>query len=63
MVFDLKSLAVSGPTWQSQPVFAWTEGISSVSRSLTQLEWAGIPHYGQVDEFNFDFVEMQPYVH
>jgi len=48
MVSNLQTLAVCGPTWQSQPVFAWTE------------EWSSSPHYGQVDVFDFDFVMMQP---
>lgn len=44
----LTSVAVSGPTWQSQPVFAWTE------------EWKYFPHFGQPEVFAFDFVKMSP---
>jgi len=39
---------VAGPTWDSQPVFAWTH------------QWDGVPHYGQPDVFNFEFVTMAP---
>jgi hypothetical protein len=45
---NLESHAVAGPTWQTQPVFAWND------------EWTGIPHYGQDIVFGFDFVEMKP---
>eukprot|EP01123_Difflugia_compressa_P005486 TRINITY_DN172_c0_g1_i5.p1 TRINITY_DN172_c0_g1~~TRINITY_DN172_c0_g1_i5.p1 ORF type:complete len:523 (+),score=92.62 TRINITY_DN172_c0_g1_i5:74-1642(+) len=34
---------VSGPTWDSQPPFAWTK------------QWNDVPHYGQADVFDFEF--------
>jgi len=40
--------AVSGPTWDSQPPFAWTK------------EWKDVPHYGQPKVFAFDFEQMRP---
>jgi hypothetical protein len=45
----MKSNAVSSPTWDSQPIFAWTQ------------EWQGIPHYGQPEIWDFEFVEMKPH--
>jgi len=45
---NLITQAVCGPTWDSQPIFAWTE------------EWQGVPHYGQPQVFDFTFVTMQP---
>jgi len=42
------SVVVSGPTWDSQPVFAWTE------------EWNTYPHFSQPDVFAFPFVTMTP---
>jgi hypothetical protein len=42
------ALAVSGPTWDSQPPFAWTN------------QWPGVPHYGHPEIFAFDFVQMTP---
>jgi len=44
----LTSLAVSGPTWDSQPPFAWTN------------EWKYYPHWSQPKVFAFDFVTMSP---
>jgi len=41
-------LAVSGPTWDSQCPFAWTQ------------QWSDVPHFGQPTIFNFDFVQMAP---
>jgi len=38
--------AVNGPTWDSQPVFAWTE------------EWSDIYSGGMVKVFDFEFVDM-----
>jgi len=40
------TLAVAGPTWQSQPVFAWTE------------EWKYWPHWSHPTVFAFPFVNM-----
>jgi len=48
MVPKLENIAVSGPTWDSQPPFAWTQ------------QWAGVPHWGQATIFTFDFVPMSP---
>jgi len=48
MAPSLTSLAVSGPTWESQPPFAWTN------------QWKAVPHYGQPTVFAFDFVAMKP---
>lgn len=45
---NLESHAVAGPTWDSQPVFAWNE------------QWIGIPHYGQAQVFGFKFESMKP---
>ena len=42
------SNAVAGPTWDSQPVFAWTD------------EWSYIAHYGQVQVYDFTYIEMAP---
>jgi len=42
------SLATSGPTWDAQAPFAWTE------------QWTGVPHYGQPRVFAFDPVLMSP---
>lgn len=47
-VKDMKTLAVAGPTWDSQPVFAWTE------------EWDSVPHYAQMQVFDFDWISVQP---
>jgi len=44
------ALAVAGPTWQSQPPFAWTQ------------EWPTSPHYGHATVFAFDFELMMPFV-
>jgi len=44
----LLTKAVMGPTWDSQPVFAWTS------------EWDDVAHYGEVQVYDFEFVDMQP---
>jgi len=49
MVKSRHSLAVSGPTWDSQPPFAWNE------------QWVLTPHFGQPEIFDFDYVDMIPY--
>jgi hypothetical protein len=46
---SLESKAVSSPTWDSQPIFAWTE------------EWNGIPRYGQPTIWDFTFETMKPH--
>lgn len=38
----------SGPTWDSQPPFAWTE------------EWQTVPHYGHPEVFDFEFITVSP---
>jgi len=40
--------AVSGPTWDSQAPFSWTN------------QWPNVPHNGQPHVFAFDFVSMTP---
>jgi len=47
-VMELKTKAVAGPTWDSQPVFAWTE------------EWSDVAHYGEVNVYDFEWVDMKP---
>jgi len=49
LVKKLESEAVSGPTWESQPPFAWTN------------EWKNVPHYGQPLLFAFQFENMSPH--
>jgi len=49
MIKSRHSLAVSGPTWTSQPPFAWTE------------QWNLVPHFGHPTVFDFDYVDMRPY--
>jgi len=49
MVPTRQSLAVSGPTWDSQPPFAWTG------------QWPTTPHYGHANVFAFNFESMTPY--
>jgi hypothetical protein len=39
-----QSLIVAGPTWDTQPPFAWTK------------RWATVPHFGQPTVFAFDWV-------
>jgi len=39
--------AISGPTHETQPVFSWATP-----------EWSKWPHYGQVDSFDFDWVQF-----
>jgi len=48
MVPKMENIAVAGPTWDSQPPFAWTE------------QWVGVPHWGQAGVFTFEFVNMSP---
>jgi len=48
MVPQLETKAISGPTWDSQPPFAWTQ------------QWNQYPHFGQPDVFAFDFVTLAP---
>jgi len=48
MMKSLSSVAVSGPTWDSQPPFAWTK------------QWTDYPSYGQPKVFAFDYVVMSP---
>jgi len=40
------TMAICGPTWDSQPVFAWTE------------EWKYYPHFDHPEVFAFSFVNM-----
>lgn len=47
-VKQMLTKAVAGPTWDSQPVFSWTN------------EWIGYPHYEEVQVYAFDFVDMKP---
>jgi len=49
MVHDRRAIAVSGPTWDAQPVFAWNE------------QWSQVPHFGHPTVFDFDYVETKPY--
>jgi len=42
------TIAVAGPTWDSQPPFAWTR------------QWEGVPHFGQPTVFAFDWVTLVP---
>jgi len=44
----MKTLAVSGPTWDAQAVFAWTN------------QWKYYPHFGHPNVFNFPWVYLQP---
>ncbi len=37
MILDLTAHAVSSPTFQSQPVFAWTEGRISTLAKLVRM--------------------------
>jgi len=48
MTPQLHSKAVSGPTWDNQPPFAWTD------------TWVQTPSYGQPKVFDFDFETMRP---
>lgn len=47
LVHKMNTLAVSGPTWDDQPPFAWTE------------QWKYYPHFSQPKLFAFDFVTME----
>jgi hypothetical protein len=42
------AMAVNGPTWDSQPPFAWTH------------QWPYDPHFGQSKVFAFDWTTMAP---
>lgn len=42
------SVTVSGPTWDSQPVFAWND------------EWKYVPHHGMPRVFAFDWFNINP---
>eukprot|EP00047_Mylnosiga_fluctuans_P004463 m.234677 g.234677 ORF g.234677 m.234677 type:complete len:523 (+) comp12695_c0_seq1:41-1609(+) len=46
LVRDMRVMVVSGPTWDEQPVFEWTE------------QFQGTAHYGQPDRFQFPWVQM-----
>eukprot|EP01124_Arcella_intermedia_P007924 TRINITY_DN1490_c0_g1_i1.p1 TRINITY_DN1490_c0_g1~~TRINITY_DN1490_c0_g1_i1.p1 ORF type:complete len:540 (+),score=100.73 TRINITY_DN1490_c0_g1_i1:93-1622(+) len=48
LVKDLKSWIVSGPAWDSQPPFAWTN------------QWKGVPRFGMPDVYAFPFILSQP---
>jgi hypothetical protein len=48
IVSKMETKAVSGPTWQSQPPFAWT------------AQWSHVPHHGHPTVFAFDFVDIIP---
>lgn len=48
MIKNLSTVAVSGPTWDSQPVFAWTE------------QWKDAPHFGHPQVFNFGYETFKP---
>lgn len=45
---DMIAEAVSGPTWEFQPPFAWTN------------QWTSVPSFGQPKVFAFDFETMSP---
>eukprot|EP01114_Cavostelium_apophysatum_P002950 TRINITY_DN1265_c0_g1_i1.p1 TRINITY_DN1265_c0_g1~~TRINITY_DN1265_c0_g1_i1.p1 ORF type:complete len:530 (-),score=124.52 TRINITY_DN1265_c0_g1_i1:37-1626(-) len=47
-VKSIQSQAVAGPTWDSQPPFAWTG------------EWTDVAHYGEVQVYDFDWIAVQP---
>jgi hypothetical protein len=51
MAMQMTSLAISGPTYQDQPIFSW--------RNFPNVSFHA-PHYGQPVEFNFPFVRMAP---
>jgi len=42
------SSSVNGPTWDSQPPFAWNS------------QWEGVAHYGQPTVFDFDWIDIYP---
>uniref|UniRef100_A0A6B2L1J5 Phospholipase B-like n=1 Tax=Arcella intermedia TaxID=1963864 RepID=A0A6B2L1J5_9EUKA len=48
LVKELKSWVVAGPTWDSQPPFAWTN------------QWKNIPSYGMPRVYAFQFELTQP---
>jgi len=48
LVNQLETTAVSGPSWDSQPPFAWTE------------QWQSVPHRGQPRVFAFDWIYLKP---
>jgi len=53
LVYDLKVQAISGPSHSTQAPFRWkaTDGADL---------WAGWPHFGLPDVWNFDYVQMSP---
>jgi len=46
LVSNMEAHVVAGPTWDSQPPFAWTR------------QWEGVPWYGESQVYAFDFVKM-----
>jgi len=48
LVKDLKSWIVSGPAWDSQPPFAWTN------------QWKDVPRFGMPDVYAFQFILSEP---
>jgi len=48
LIQQMTAWAVSGPTWDSQPVFAWTN------------TWATVPHFGMPQVYNFYWEFMTP---
>jgi len=48
MIYNMESTAVSGPTWDSQPPFAWTN------------QFPNYPNFGQPKLFAFKFETMKP---
>jgi len=48
LVPKLVSTSVTGPTWDSQPPFAWTR------------QWSTVPKFGLPIIYAFDFVQMSP---
>jgi len=48
LIKTMSTHAICGPTWDSQPPFAWTE------------QWSSVPHYGQPLIFAFDWHTMTP---
>jgi len=50
MASRMETTAICGPSWESQPPFAWT------------AQWKHVPHYGQPKLFAFDWERMIPEV-
>jgi len=50
-VLAKRTIAISGPTHDDQPVFQWSQADPSVQE---------VPHVGQPDRFDFDWVVMTP---